>query len=113
MAAEFQAGMLGPFKQEALSLARILTLAGIASGLAVAMALAGIDAEALNVARGKSLARRQRCAGDCESNRCRGNAAARNESHFHLILPQGKRPKRVRLAPYAVDIFRCKLAGCY
>lgn len=95
MAAEFQAGMLGFLKQEALSLARILALAGIVGGLAVAMALTGVDAKAFNVACGKSLARRKRCASDGNSNRSRGNAAAQNESHFHLCLPSLKKaPQR-------------------
>ena len=113
MAAEFQARVLGPLKQKALTLTGILPFAGVAGGLAIAVALTRIDAEALNMASGKSLTRRQRRTADRKSDRRGGNAAAGNEIHLHLILPKGKRPKRVRSAPCANELIRYGLDGCY
>jgi hypothetical protein len=105
MAAHLEAGVLGLLKQETLALAGVLALAGIAGGLAVAMPLAGIDAVTMNLAGCESLARGERRTGDRESHRGCGDAAARNESHFHLILLKETAPQRVRSALRAKSMF--------
>lgn len=71
-----------------MTLAGILTLAGVGRGLASTRALTAVDAHAMDRSR-RLGTRGHGDAGQSEHNGGNRDAAARNECHFHLSLPQG------------------------